>query len=254
MLENIKILQVNLNKSLHATESTLQLAVELKVDIIAVQEPWIAPLSNNNYSAARSVAHQAFTQLLPLADNSLRPRVLFYISRTAKAETSLLEGLAADPDAIAVVVKGQSFKFNIVNVYNEKGPLGTKTFPRVLLSTRLPAATILAIDANEHHPWWDPLCPTTSQGAQELADWIEDQNLSLLNTPGAGTFFRPHLSREPVLDLSLATPDIANKVKDWQVTTETGSDHYGLLFSIQTTTELVDNPAAQQKYNTKRAN
>jgi hypothetical protein len=254
MIENIKILQVNLNKSLHATESTLQLAVELKVDIIAVQEPWIAPLSNNNYSAARSVAHQAFTQLLPLADNNLRPRVLFYISRTAKAETSLLEGLAADPDAIAVVVKGQSFKFNIVNVYNEKGPLGTKTFPRVLLNTKLPAATILAIDANEHHPWWDPLCPTTSQGAQELADWIEDQNLSLLNTPGAGTFFRPHLSKEPVLDLSLATPDIANKVKDWQVTTETGSDHYGLLFSIQTTIELVDNPAAQQKYNIKRAN
>ena len=106
MVENLKVLQVNLNKNARTTESTLQLAVELKVDIIAVQEPWIAPLSNNNYSAARSVAHQAFTQLLPLADNSLRPRVLFYISRTAKAETSLLEGLAADPDAIAVVVKG----------------------------------------------------------------------------------------------------------------------------------------------------
>ena len=37
---------------------------------------------------------------------------------------------------------------------------------------------------------------------------------------------------------------LSNKVKDWQVTTETGSDHYGLLFSIQTTTELVDNLAA----------
>ncbi|EOA89096.1 uncharacterized protein SETTUDRAFT_106308 [Exserohilum turcica Et28A] len=147
MLENIKILQVNLNKSLHAIELTLQLVVKLKVNIIAVQEPWIAPLSNNNYLAARLVAHQAFTQLLPLADNSLRLRVLFYISRTAKAETSLLEGLAADLDAIAV-----SFKFNIINVYNEKGLLGTKTFLRVLLSTRLPAATILAINANEHHP------------------------------------------------------------------------------------------------------
>ncbi|EOA89524.1 uncharacterized protein SETTUDRAFT_103956, partial [Exserohilum turcica Et28A] len=57
-------------------------------------------------------------------------------------------------------------------------------------------------------------------------------NLSLLNTLGARTFFRPHLLRELVLDLSLATLDIANKVKDWQVITETSLDHYRLLFSI----------------------
>ena len=46
MLENIKILQVNLNKSLHATESTLQLAVELKVDIII-----IVPLESSELEA-----------------------------------------------------------------------------------------------------------------------------------------------------------------------------------------------------------
>ena len=36
MIENLKVLQVNLNKSIHATESTLQLAIELKADIIAI--------------------------------------------------------------------------------------------------------------------------------------------------------------------------------------------------------------------------
>ncbi|EMD84674.1 hypothetical protein COCHEDRAFT_1019008 [Bipolaris maydis C5] len=45
---------------MHATESTLQLAIELKVDIIAIQEPWIAPSSSNNYEAPRSIAHQSF--------------------------------------------------------------------------------------------------------------------------------------------------------------------------------------------------
>ncbi|EDU41102.1 hypothetical protein PTRG_01664 [Pyrenophora tritici-repentis Pt-1C-BFP] len=105
-------------------------------------------------------------------------------------------------------------------------------------------------DSNEHHPLWDPLCPTTSQGAQPFIDWIEEQDLELLNTPGVGTFFRPHLSRETVLDLSLVTPDLASKATDWQTIPETGSDHYGLLFSIQTNADLVENPTNQPRFNT----
>lgn len=36
---SIKILQVNLNRSAQATESALQTAVELQIDLIVVQEP-----------------------------------------------------------------------------------------------------------------------------------------------------------------------------------------------------------------------
>lgn len=38
---DIKVLQVNLNKSQQATEAALQIAVELNIDIIAMQEPWL---------------------------------------------------------------------------------------------------------------------------------------------------------------------------------------------------------------------
>ncbi|EFQ88120.1 hypothetical protein PTT_16140 [Pyrenophora teres f. teres 0-1] len=46
-------------------------------------------------------------------------------------------------------------------------PIHIKTIPRVLLNTntRLPESSILLLDANEHHPWWDPLCTSTSPGA-----------------------------------------------------------------------------------------
>ena len=97
------------------------------------------------------------------------------------------------------------------------------------------------------------MCQTTSQGAYPFIDWIEEQDLLLLNTPGTGTFFRPHLSRESVLDLSLVTPDLASKASDWQVTPETRSDHYGLLFSIQTNNNLQTSLTNQPKYNTKKA-
>jgi ribonuclease HI len=254
MLGNLKILQVNLNKSTTATESTLQLAIELKANIIAVQEPWLAPTNNDNYAQARSTIHQAFFQILPTADPSIRPRVMFYISRTLAAETYTLQNFKKDPDAMAIVVKGDNYQIHLINLYNQTNAEGTKTIPRVLLETQLPPSSILVLDCNEHHPLWDPLSPTTSQGAQRFIDWIENQDLELLNTPGVGTFFRPHLAREPVLDLSLVTPDLASKATDWQVTTETGSDHYGILFSIQTSNNQTDNPTNQPRFNTTKAN
>jgi hypothetical protein len=36
---SIRVLQVNLNRSAPATESALQIAIELKIDLIIVQEP-----------------------------------------------------------------------------------------------------------------------------------------------------------------------------------------------------------------------
>ena len=103
MVENLKVLQINLNKNPRTTESTLQLAIELKVDIIAIQEPWIAPSNSSNYEAPRSIAHQSFYQIFPSSTIS-RPRALFYISRSLKAEISRIDEIA-DPDAIAITIQ-----------------------------------------------------------------------------------------------------------------------------------------------------
>ena len=103
MVENLKVLQVNLNKNARTTESTLQLAIELRVDIIAIQEPWIAPSNSNNYEAPRLITHQSFYQIFPSSTIS-RPRALFYISRSLKAEISRIDEIA-DPDAIAITIQ-----------------------------------------------------------------------------------------------------------------------------------------------------
>jgi hypothetical protein len=120
MLDKIKILQVNLNMSAQATEATLQLAIELKASIIAVQEPWLIPTRNSDYSKTRSVLHSAYTQFFPPSNPLIRPRVLFYISRTLEAEIFLRAGFTPDLDAMALVVKGKDYRFNLCNIYNEK--------------------------------------------------------------------------------------------------------------------------------------
>jgi hypothetical protein len=77
---SLRILQVNLNHNIPATESALQIAIELKVDLIIVQEPWVlAPnQEHNNYNGTRSVLHPSFVQILP-ADLTYRPRTLVYV-------------------------------------------------------------------------------------------------------------------------------------------------------------------------------
>ena len=40
-ISSLKVLQVNLNHSALATESVLQLAVELGIGLVVVQEPWV---------------------------------------------------------------------------------------------------------------------------------------------------------------------------------------------------------------------
>ena len=67
-------------------------------------------------------------------------------------------------------------------------------------------------------------------------------------------FFRPNYTPS-VLDLTLATPSLASKIQDWQLVSELGSDHLGILFSIQgTSITLVDNPIkSTERFNTKLA-
>jgi hypothetical protein len=60
------------------------------------------------------------------------------------------------------------------------------------------------------------------------------------------------MARESVLDLTLSTQDLAGKIDDWQVLPTLGSDHYGILFSIQVS--LPQEPAPMPRFNTKKAN
>ena len=85
-----------MNKSLPITEHVLQVAVELSIEVIAIQEPWIIQEADLLY---RSVTHSGFKQILP--NQALaRPRALFYISN--KVLATLAPNSPQDPDCIII--------------------------------------------------------------------------------------------------------------------------------------------------------
>ena len=58
---SIKILQVNLNRNSIATESILQVVIELRVDLVLVQEPWVIKEPELDYSIVSLIIHPSFT-------------------------------------------------------------------------------------------------------------------------------------------------------------------------------------------------
>ena len=253
---SIRVLQVNLNRSSPATESALQIAIELKIDLVIVQEPWVPPRPSDttDYSNTRSILHPSFSQILP-ADLTYRPRTLVYIAKSFKPLVTIASSSPQDSDLLVIDIIEKQSKIQLLNVYNEEdqAKIGPFTLERCLFSRELQPNSLLLGDFNTHHPWWDPLAKP-STGADKLVDWFENQDLALLNTPGIGTFFRPNLARESVLDLTLASSSLANRIEDWQVLPDLGSDHFGLLFTVTGTgIELAKDPS-QLKFNTSLAN
>lgn len=251
-ITNLKVLQINLNRSAPATESALNLATELQVDIIAIQEPWVYPSPNNDYTVTRSVIHSSYTQILPSHGN-LRPRTLFYISKALTSVNIAIES-PDDPDCLIIDINYGYTKAQIINIYNEKHLDGSSTYTvnRGLLPNPLYKDSIVLGDFNTHHPWWDPL-HEKSTSADTLVEWITDNNLFLLNTPGTGTFYRPHMEQPTVIDLTLNTSSLVDKIQDWQTTPDLGSDHIGILFNVVHDSTISASNTINTRFDTKSA-
>jgi len=78
MSNYVKVLQVNINRNSATTENVLELAIELDIKVLVVQEPWV--ITGDNNREYRSIIYPSFYQILPNY-GTLRPRTLFYIAR-----------------------------------------------------------------------------------------------------------------------------------------------------------------------------
>ncbi|TVY31456.1 hypothetical protein LSUB1_G008589 [Lachnellula subtilissima] len=205
---NTKILQVNLNSAAHNTESALQVAIELDINIILVQEPYII----TDLSEIRSISHSLFTQLFPNRPSlDITPRTIAYIARLYRPRVTLASKSPYDSD------------FQVLDIIDQD------------------------------HTIKDPLYKARDIEGIALADWIDHHDLALLNTPGIGTFHRSHIARPTNINLTLAHRSIANHIQDWAIIEDIGSNHLGIVFTIQGSQIGLADPQTT-RFDTKRAN
>lgn len=146
-MSSIKILQLNTNRNAITTENALQLAIELDIQILAIQEPWVIEQA----SGYRSINHTSFRQVFP-EYSAHRPRAMFYILKTYKA--SLATTSPKDPDCI--IIDLVELNTQLVNIYNATHPNISNSIPTIqrdnILTTHLARKTIILGDFNTHHP------------------------------------------------------------------------------------------------------
>ena len=143
-----KILQINVNRNAGTTEHVLQLAIELNISILAIQEPWVISSDDNNY---RSINHSSFTQILPNY-GAFRPRTLFYVLRTFRANLASIS--PQDPDCVTIELI--DYNIQLINIYNAIHPNIINSVATIQRDNLLPSVlatnTILLGDFNAHHP------------------------------------------------------------------------------------------------------
>ena len=245
----LRILQANVNKSLQATETILDLGIR-SADLILIQEPWII---QDQGQSSRSVLHSAYQPMLPRYGN-YRPRVIIYAKRSLLNSVELVPQDIQDPDAQGIIVKDKTNKsLQILNVYNEQDSEGTWTLERTLYSTQVQPNCILGGDFNIRHPCWDPNAHGISSRAKAFVEWIEEHRFACQNIPNKGTFYRTNMESPSVLDLTFFKGNALREDANWH-TRDIGSDHQALSFVVHPAAQPIPPPAQRQSYNTAKAN
>ncbi len=118
----VHFLQHNVNRQQVAQQTVFEQALQARVDILLLQEPY---LFKNNTTAPSSfvcLQHSAFHSILPQPSDRIlvRPRVVTYIRKGAGFQFSPRYDLFSDPDLQAVELVGVEEPFLVINAYNEK--------------------------------------------------------------------------------------------------------------------------------------
>jgi hypothetical protein len=152
MSNYIKVLQVNMNRNSSTTENVLQIAIELDIKVLVVQEPWV--ITGNNNREYRSIIYPSFYQILPNY-GTLRPRTLVYIARELQA--SLASNSPSNPDYLIIELSLGTLKMQLINFYNTIHPEDPNSILTILrediLLTTLYNSSLLLGDFNTHYPW-----------------------------------------------------------------------------------------------------
>ncbi|CUS08851.1 unnamed protein product [Tuber aestivum] len=121
---------------------------------------------------------------------------------------------------------------------------------RTLQYLQLPPSSILCGDFNAHHSWSNPGVEQQIRG-DILVDWFRANRCDLVNGADTPTYNYTHGNRTSILDLTLATPDIFERLIDWAVDQDahTGSDHEVVRFSLVLNTDTLVPSPMSNKFN-----
>lgn len=232
MADKINVKQINLQHCKGATSlisnhlNTMQ--TKKQNLIVLIQEPWI------NRNVIKGFDETKF-DLFYNKGRNIKPRTCIVATKCLKA-TMMPQYSSGDITTIVVNIHNDSTNeellFSSVYLpYEEQKYIPdvmTKDAINYSESTGIPI--IIGADCNAHHSLWNS--SNTNRRGELLVEYLTTTCLDIQNVGCEPTF--ANKIRQEVIDITLATQNLSNRIKNWVVSCEeTLSDHKEINFQVE---------------------
>jgi hypothetical protein len=209
-IEKIQFLQQNVDRNDSKMHMCLQTGLELNIDFVIFQEPFI------NTNSMTTISHSSYYCIMPESEN-IRPRVMIFAKKNSRFQFCQRSDICSDTDLLIIDINDslnpKSEVIQLINIYNEKSLSNDNnewTVKRSLQNIIPNKNTILCGDFNAHHSWWNSaVSESDSRKAASLVKWLEKHEFDLQNELDIGTFHKDNLIRNSVIDLVFSTQNIS---------------------------------------------
>lgn len=218
-----KVLQVNLHHAESATGVLCRRFTKENLTVALIQEPWV------NKSRIQGIPQHSCK--LVYDDSQLSPRAAILLHNNCKY-FPISEFIKRDIVAVRMEVPSArgSREILMVSAYfpgdvDEIPP--PEIAALVAYSHRHNIPFVIGCDANAHHTVWGSTNINTR--GEYLLQFLSSKNIDICNVGDKPTF--ENSIRQEVLDLTLCSRSISDKIKNWHVSEEISmSDHKHIIF------------------------
>lgn len=228
-MNNIRILQINLNRSRAAHDLALETAQELKADIILLSEPNLRAIKNRKDWICDKEQNTAIKILsnIPLKNQSSGPG----FSCVTLPELTIYSVYSSGNNNIELL---ENTLFNI---------------ERRIRSRKEKA--IIAGDFNAKSPEWG--MDYRDRRGETVTEWMAANDLIIANQGNVPTFQVQGYSS--ILDLTFSTENISNRIVNWKVLDrESLSDHNYIFFELSSSKAVLRTSRKQLGWQNSKMN
>lgn len=223
---DLKMAQIDLQHSKKATYTYCRDLRMSDTHISLLQEPWIR---GNEIHGFGQLNNRLFYYR-----TGIRPRAAIHVSPNLHA--MFLNQLSNDDLAVVRICRKaqEGGDFIVVSAYlpydSPLAPPGPELEKVIDFCSSSNLELLVGTDSNAHHTVWGST--NINKRGEELLQFLATSDLIILNRGRKPTFV--NAVRQELLDISLATPGISDKIHSWRVTDEeTFSEHKLIKFCLK---------------------
>ena len=151
----------------------LEIGLELKIDYILFQEPFI------NTDTMTTISHSAYYCIVPESEK-IKSRVMIFAKKSSRFQFCQKSNICPDINILIInindSVNSNAEVIQLINVYNEKSLAENNnewTVKRSLKNIIPHSNIIICGDFNSHHSWWNSaVSDSDARKAVVLVNWL----------------------------------------------------------------------------------